>query len=410
MENYFEIAAAMFGNSYNVREFIKAGYDKTTAENVAILKSLLEENGYKCNAAGRKFVAKRMPVLPKRSFDVDKWKPILQYAEKIGGCKPGETYEYQNAQGGKSIARVCSLYDLPKDMVNPYLAIFSGFMTAPLYAMEALRFFAIQTGILLPSVCFGEEGNKGLFGEEFDREEGIMIKAEYIAYQNILKMMAPKSYVMANSIACKDRTTEGNIYEMYRFAQVKNLKEATFVLCTGNFSYDKRLLAEFMLILKRPEFVDIKINLVLAHCPLEIALTTPEGHISELLLGYVAASLGPLMKDTITFDGQTESEKPERYLMPGVAEADWEVFRELICEYSNMGWPNYQEILYGIDHETAVANIILSDLFARQSFTAGDYDSGLKWDVYGYQDAIGEYRKGSFLKYLMKTPQEQYFR
>ena len=63
--------------------------------------------------------------------------------------------------------------------------------------------------------------------------------------------------------------------------------------------------------------------------------------------------------------------------MPGVFGADWEKFRDIIVNYSNMGWPNYQEILYGIDHEEAVANIILSDLFARASYTPEEYDRGI---------------------------------
>lgn len=122
-----------------------------------------------------------------------------------------------------------------------------------------------------------------------------------------------------------------------------------------------------------------KVNLVLAHCPIflpETLTAVPEAKIYEIYLGYIAASLGPLKKDTVRFNGVTKSEKPERYAMPGVFGADWERFRDIIVNYSNMGWPNYQEILYGIDHKEAVANIILSDLFARASYTPEEYDNG----------------------------------
>lgn len=137
-----------------------------------------------------------------------------------------------------------------------------------------------------------------------------------------------------------------------------------------------------------------------------------DGHLSETMLGYIAASLGPLMKDTVTFDGSSSSENPERYLMPGVAEADWSVFKELISEFSNMGWPNYAELLYGTAHEEAILDIILSDLHARGSFTKDSYDEGLAEDLEAYQQFVGKYEGGEnlahFIDYLQSTP-EKYF-
>lgn len=371
------------------------------------VRELLALNNYKCNADGRKFVADRITNIAPRTLDKEKWIKVLEYAEKVGGCVPGEEFSYSNAQGTTSVAKVTSLYDLPEDMVNPYLVVFSGMMTAHLYAMEVIRFYAKQKNELLPILAIGKGGNKGLYDKVFNREVGVMVKAEYEAYLRAISWMAPEDYVRANQRVCEDMDTNGNFDEMYLFCKEKGLEEATFVLCSGNFSYDKRLLAEGMLQLKDPKYADVKINLVLVHCPMKLDLRVPEGHISEILLGYMAASLGPLMKDTVPFGSDKTG---ERYLMSGVAEADWNVFEELITDYSNMGWPNYQEILYGVEHETAVENIILSDLYARDSFNAEYYENAILHDIFEYEDLIGLWdREENFMEYLKKTPDMMYF-
>lgn len=409
MGNYFELAQAIIGDGCGAQELISKGYAKEDIENVELLQRLLEENNYKCNADGRAYVAERMPKLKKRTFDEDLFMQALEEAEKIGGCRPGTKYRYVDARGENAVAKVCSLYKLPSRMVNPYLVVFSGMMTAPIYAMEILRFYAKQHDELLPLVAIGKGGNKGLYESVFNRQEGIMIGSEYGAYLNMLEMMAPSGYVRQNEKVFTDMDTEGNLYELYRFAQEQNLDEVTYVLCTGNFSYDKRLLAEWMLMLKRPEFAGVKINIVLAHCPLCLNFQVPEGHLSEIMLGYIAASIGPLMKDTISFDGKTSSEHPERYLMPGVANAKWHLVQDIISEYSNMGWPNYMEILYGEDHKVAVAKIILSDLLAKNSFTPEMYDRGIQQDITNYQSLVGKYYGGSFLRYLKNTIDYEFF-
>ena len=134
-------------------------------------------------------------------------------------------------------------------------------------------------------------------------------------------------------------------------------------------------------------------------------------YLSELLLGYVAASLGPMLKDTtpLSTDILPDFTK-ERYLLPETEDEDWGCFRELITEYSNMGWPNYQELIYGIDHETAVENIILADLHARSSFSPEGYDEALRADIKKYQEFVGEYKQGTpFLEFLINSPDEGFF-
>lgn len=404
MNKFYIIAENLIRQKSTIQELYYK-YSKKDVDIVIRLKQLLDENGWKCNAEGRSYVAERMPRLTPRSFDSRKWMPILQDAEFVGGCIPGTSYNYPNAQGGFSTAQVCSIYDVPSNMVNPYLVTFGGVMTAPFFGMEILRFYAKKTGKLLPLLCIGKSGNKGLFEKVFNRQEGLIRNSEYEAYLNIYEQMAPTQYVRANQKVFEDIDTAGNLLELHRFAWEEGLKEITFVLCTGNPFYDQRLLAEWMLMLKEPAFADIKINLVLAHCPLYLNSEIPEGNLSEILLGYAAASIGPLMKDTVPFGLDHAG---ERYLMPGVKEANWSVFKELISCYSNMGWPNYTELLYGTEHKVAVAFIILSDLFARQQISAAEYDL-IRKDIVNYQNFIGIYEDGNFLEYLLQTPDKKYF-
>ena len=162
MENLFEIAQMIIGDNLSVKEVEKLGYNRKEIEIIVSLQNLLNENGWKCNADGRSYVAERITEqLTPRKFDRKKWLPVLEYAEKVGGCLPGEKYDYPNAQGGISTAQIVELYHLPKDMVNPYLVTFGGVMHAPLFGMEIIRFHAKQTGMLLPLLCIGKGGNKG---------------------------------------------------------------------------------------------------------------------------------------------------------------------------------------------------------------------------------------------------------
>ena len=54
------------------------------------VRELLVQNNWACNAAGRKFVADRVK-LPKPRCQSLRWLSVLSYAEKVGGCKPGES-------------------------------------------------------------------------------------------------------------------------------------------------------------------------------------------------------------------------------------------------------------------------------------------------------------------------------
>lgn len=393
MENYFECL------SVSEQEF----------------RQLLASNDYKCNAAGRQFMAERVKVLSSRKRQ---WSPSLfKYAEEVGGLPVGSSFEYPNAQGSISVAKVVDVYDLPTNMVNPFLYCFSGVMHAPIYAFEVLRFFAKKTGQILPFISSGKEGNKGLFKDLFERRIGLISSTEYGSYYRIMGQLAERDWVYENYTECQDSDTEGNLVELYNFAKSKKLQEVTYIMVSGNPYYDKRLLAEWMWQLKQPKFSAVKINLVLVHCPVwysgnEYAIPEARaGH--EIALGYIAAALGPLCKDTIGFDGKTKSKHPERYLMPDVLNADWEKLRDLIVNYSNMGWPDYQELLYGINHETAVENIILSDLFARASFRRWDYDRGIYVMIDDYREFLGgayDPETQTFGEYLRSTTENRLFK
>ena len=376
------------------------------------IKMLLKKNNFKCNADGRREIFETVGAMQPRNLRAEKWLPILRYVEEYFGGKPGEAFSYKNARGETSQIKVYDLYNLPR-LSNPVLVVFSGMMTAHLCAFEAIRSYAKAYDALLPLLAIGKGGNKGLYECVFNRKEGLMDGTEYQAYLNLLDKLAFHSYVHANEQVCKDVDTAGNFDELYKFAQSVQ-KPVTFVLCSGNFSYDKRLIAEFALRAADPQYADVKMDFAIVHCPIITKLHVVDGRLSEIMLGYVAASIGPMMKDTITFDGKTSSEHPERYLMPGMTEVDWERLRELISEFSNMGWPNYSEILYGTEHEEAVLNIILADLRARGSFTALDYDKDLLSDLGGYVAFLGGGYKGgnnekAFIEYLKSTVDKKFF-
>lgn len=369
--------------------------------------ALLKKNNYACNAAGRQFIADRVKATKPRQLPENIYE-IIRYAAEAGGCLPGQVFPYANAQDGVSEARVCDLYDLPDNMVNPRLLYFSGCLTAPFYAIEAIRFYAKKTGKLIESGSTGKEGNKGLFRNVYDRSEGLIIGTEYGANYRIMEHFAPSCYVRKHEREFLDTDTKENLLAQYQMALAEGLNEVTLVLVTGQPWYDKRLLAEWMYELRKEQYKDVKINLVLAHCPLWLGGILPEAHPSEILLGYIAASLGPLVKDTVT----SADEQGERYLMPGVKEIDWSKLEEIIRGYGNMGWPNYSELLYGTPHEEAVEEIILADLFARSSFSPEEYDAAAMKDIEYYQFWYGTFHGNTeedFLNWCINSTDTKFF-
>lgn len=350
------------------------------------VQDFLVGNGFSCNANARMTIAEKIKMsfgLPEpNTFDLKKWLPVIESAIKVGGCSHGSEYNYRNAQGSMSVAKVYDLYKIPEDLVNPFLVCFSGYMPAAFCALDAFQAYKEKYGKSIPLVATGEGGNKGLFADVFNRLEGIVVKTEAEAYMRIMSNVLDEDIVRKYQRKVSDTDTKGNFVELYQLARSQGLKEATFVLCSGQPWYTKRLLAEGMLEFGKQEYADIKVNLVVLNCPLILDSAFPEGHLSELMLGYIAASLGPLAKDTCLLEEPDFSK--ERYLLLGAEEVDWSVFEELITYYSNMGWPNYQELLYGVDHETAVYNIIMADLRARASFSAEMYDEAVNCDLARY--------------------------
>lgn len=374
------------------------------------LREMIDKTGFRCNAEARKAIADKVRVTVPRDLPVN-WQILVETAEQIGGCKPGDKYEYPTPTG-TATARVTGLYDIPTSLTNPFLVCFSGFINAWMYTAEIVRWHAKQTGNLLPLLSIGKGGNKGLFESVYNRSKGLVTGSECEAYLNILSQIMPESYVRKYQQKFADMDTAGNLRELYRFAKEQKLTEVSFILCTGQPWYDKRVLAEWMWMLKSDEFTDIKINLILAHCPVWLGSATPEGHPSEILMGYIAASLGPLTKDVVRHDGTTESQHPERYLMPGVSSAPWWLMRPVICQYGNMGWPDYEELLYGTPHKEAVEHIITADLYARASFTPASYDDGVMADIAAYRNSTGEFwgeNEEEFLEWCKDSPEEKFF-
>lgn len=362
------------------------------------VKNLLEKNGFTCNAAARTAIAECVSLPKPNELDLKDWAPVIEYAIEVGGAPHGTEYAYKNAQDGISVAKVFDLYEIPQGLVNPLLVCLSGYMPAAIYTLEALRAYEVKYGEKLPLFATGQGGNKGLFAQVFNREDGLMVQTEAEAYMRMMEKVIDPAAVRQYQRRVADTDANGNFDEMYQLAKSEGWKEVTFIICSGQPWYTKRLLAEGMLQFGKSEYADVKINLVVLDCPLTLESITPEGHLSELMLGYIAASLGPLTKDTTSLEAPDFSK--ERYLLPGVAEADWSVFEELITYYSNMGWPNYQELLYGVDHKTAVYNVIMADLRARASFMPVTYEDAVRSDVNDYKLCIKE---NSRKKYFPRT-------
>lgn len=373
-------------------------------------RQLLEATGYRCDAKARLAMAEDITVIKSRPLP-DDVRYLIRYAVETGGCDPKDTFEYPTPHGIMT-AKVVDLYKLPTNMVNPMVLYFSGCLTAPFYAMEAIRWHAKRTGKLLDSLSCGKEGNKGLFIDVFGRKEGIVVGTEYNANYNIMEMMAPRCYVRKHEREFLDTNTLDNLKAVYQMAEADGMSEVSLVLVTGQPWYDKRLLAEWMYELRKDDYRKVKVNLVLAHCPLWLNGALPEAHPSEILLGYIQASIGPLMKDTITFYGETRSKKPERYLMPDIQYAPWDKLKPIIAEYGNMGWPNYEEIIYDTPHKEAVEHIIIADLFARASVTPAGYDRAVMEDIKTYQKVIGTFSgttEEDFLNWCKTSPSEKFF-
>ena len=369
------------------------------------IKAFLAKSGYKCTRETRTKVAETLG----RSYTPDREKPtlnewadVIKYAIEVGGAPHGTCYGYRNAQNNISVARVFDLYQIPENLINPMLVCFSGYVPAAFYALEAYRAYKVKFGKELPLFATGKGGNKGLFEKVFNNREGYMVDTEAEMYMRIMEQFLDSDIVRQNQRIVADTDTKGNFNEMYQLAKAKGYKEVTLILCSGQPWYTKRLLAEGMLEYGKPEYADVKINLVVLDCPLTLEMNVPEGMVSEVMLGYIAASLGPLMKDTTPLTTEVVPDlSKERYLLPGVAEADWSKFEELITYYSNMGWPDYQELLYGVDHETAVYNVIMADLRARFSFSKESYEAAILRDIYRYESFLDSHKDGT--PYFMRT-------
>ena len=370
------------------------------------IKKQLEKFGYSCNAQARETIAnaiqKKGITIEPHKFDIKEWAPIIKKAIEVGGCVHGTEYSYLNAQGSISTAKVFDLYQIPKKLTNPFLICFSGYMPAAIYAVEAMRSYEEKYQKKLPLFTTGKSGNKGLFTSVFNKTTGYMVNTEAESYMRIIEQIVPRKDIRKYQKPVTDINTKANFVEMYKLAKSLKLKEITPILCSGQPWYTKRLLSEGMLEFGKPQYSDVKINLVVLDCPLTLDSTTPEGHLSELMLGYIAASLGPLTKDTCPLDNPDFSK--ERYLLPEVLDTDWSIFEKLITTYSNMGWPDYQESLYNVDHKTAALNIIEADLRARASFTPETYEDAIKCDINYYLRTPKENQRKFFYRTIcLKT-------
>lgn len=298
-------------------------------ENISVseeaFKNLLVSTNYNRSLVGSKVEALAPRPIPNEA------RTWLKKAAEIGGLKPGDTFAYATPLG-ENTAKVVSLYDIPEEMVNPFLVCLPGSRATPIFCMEALRFYAKKTGKLLPFLALARE-------------------------QWVMELMSPADYVRKYQLD----TEKLGVKELHHFAKQQHLKEVTCCLISGATWEEKLTLAKAMLELCSIE--DIKINIVLIHCPLRLNGYLPETSVSEASLRSAASAIGSLMHDTITFDGTVASSAtPDKYLMPGIVDADWADVKDLIANYADMP---YAIKLYGTNHQKAMTHVILADIFGK---------------------------------------------
>ncbi len=387
---------------------------------------LLAKQNYLCNAEGRKKISKKVKVLSPRPIP-ETWTHhgwfssateidtdiMLFHAREIGGCECGQRYEYPTPHGIQR-AVVTMLSDaFPQNPEAPTVVVrFSGNMN-PWVAMEVIRFYAKRYGELPEFLAIGKADNKGLFDKLYNRKKGFIIGSEAEAYCNIMSLMAPESYARKHQQTFNDISTAENLRELYRFAKEKDWKEANFILVTGQPWYDRRLLSEWMLMLREEEFADVKLNLTLAHSPIWLQGNSPDTKLSEISLASAAACLWPLTKDTVPLVNGlcTKVKQGERYLLPDLLHPNLLIFEELIRKYNASGWPNGSEVLFKTSHEEAVKEVMLAHLFAEASFSPEDYDEGVFNDILLYQQFVGEFdgaTEQEFLQWCINTPDQPF--
>ncbi len=382
---------------------------------------LLAQSNYACNADGRKAFRQQVKVTNPRpipniwthygwgdSPSIIDMNTLLFNAREIGGCPYGQTYDFPTPHGmQKAVVTLLNNAYGQSSYAPTYVTWFSGYMN-PWVAMEVIRFYVKKHGKLPEFLALGKGGNKGLFQKVYNREQGLIIGSEAEAYCNIMSLMAPESYARKHQQAFQDMDTAGNLRELYRFLKEQGLKEANIIIVTGQAWYDRRVLAEWMLMLREQEFSDVKLNLTLAHSPVWLKGNSPDTRLSEISLGYAAASLWPITKDTVPLGS---NENGERYLLPDLAHPNMLLFEELIRHYNNMGWPNGSENLFGTSHEQAVKEIMLADLFAEASFTAEAYDKGVRMDIAIYKEFVGKFKgktEEEFRQWCLSTPDKTF--
>ena len=127
--------------------------------------TLLQASNFACNAHARStmadFITEAFGLPEPHKLNLEEWAPVIEYAIEVSGAKHGTEYQYRNAQGSTSTAKVIDLYAIPDTLVNPFLICFSGYMPAALYTLEAYRAYMAKYGKELSLFATGQGGNKG---------------------------------------------------------------------------------------------------------------------------------------------------------------------------------------------------------------------------------------------------------
>jgi len=333
---------------------------------------------------------------------------VYYWAEEYGGIEVNQRFNYPNAQNTTSTAITCTIDGVPK-VKNPFVVALSGSITAPLYALDVIRHYAKKYNQLLPFIAVGNHDT--LFSKLYKRDKGIVTKSEADAYCNIMSMLSPECYANKYRQDLDDIFYNENLRGLYAFAKLRGFDEVSFILCSGQPWYDKRLLGKWMYMLQHWDFKDVKVNLVLVHCPAWLNGHTPDNQISKISLARVANSIGILTHRTAKLDGKSEIVSPlspQRYVIKqGLPKQNYCMFEQVIKHYNALGLPVYSSTMFNTKFKQAVEDMFLAYLYAYESYTPEEYEDGIRRDIAFYQNTVGRFTgttEEEFLKWCIESP------
>ena len=345
--------------------------------------------------------------LPSRKIpaSVNAWRAlpiedVFYWGEEYGGIAPNSKFNYNGA-----CAITCSINGIPK-MKNPFVVALSGQVTAPFYALDAIRYYAEKYHELLPFIAIGNSHDV-IFDKLYCRRKGIFNShSEADIYYNIMSKLTSETYArkyqqeIKNFVPYYSEHLEG----LHHFALAKDLDEVTFIICSGQASYDRCMLSRWLYLLNDPQLNEVKINLVVVKCPTWLNGNTPDNKISEISLGRVAHNIGEMVRGTTPFRNNPH---PYRYNMCCANSGQFTAFEDIIKNFNCFGHPQHSHELYGTKFNDAIKEVFKAVVYAAKSYSIKDYEEGIMKDIEFYQSINGKFTgetEEDLLKWCISSP------